>query len=104
VVAAELEMVLIDAHDPPPYRPSADLLLTTLALAAGSRTIAVVLSGTGHDGATGAAVVHRMGGTVIASDEASSAFFSMPRAAISKPGVVDATVALDQIGPLLVSW
>jgi two-component system chemotaxis response regulator CheB len=38
------------AHPPgslPPYRPSADLLLTTLAAAAGARVIAVVLSGGG---------------------------------------------------------
>jgi two-component system chemotaxis response regulator CheB len=103
LVTGELEIVLIDAGDPPPYRPSADLLLTSLAIAARTRSIAVILSGTGHDGAAGAAVVHRVGGTVIASDEASSTFFDMPHAAIRTHGVVDATVPLERIGPLLVS-
>ena len=49
---------------PPPYRPSADLL-TMLALAAGRRVNAAVLSGEGHDAVTGATAVHRFGGTVI---------------------------------------
>jgi two-component system chemotaxis response regulator CheB len=103
LVTADHEIVLIEAGDPPPYRPSADLLLTSLAVAAGTRSIAVILSGSGHDGAAGAAVVHRLGGTVIASDEASSTFFDMPHAAIRADGVVDATVPLERIGPLLVS-
>jgi hypothetical protein len=38
----------------PPDRPWADLLLTTLALAHGSRVITAALSGRGNDAATGA--------------------------------------------------
>jgi two-component system, chemotaxis family, protein-glutamate methylesterase/glutaminase len=75
VVAADNRLVLVPTDGPPPYRPSADLLLTSLALVAGHRTIAVVLSGLGHDGATGAMALHRFGGAVIASDRASSAHF-----------------------------
>jgi chemotaxis response regulator CheB len=52
-------IALIPSGSVPPYRPSADLLLTTLALAAGRRAVAVVLSGEGQDAATGATVVHR---------------------------------------------
>lgn len=85
----------------PPSRPSADLLLTTLAIAAGPRATAVVLSGGGHDGATGATAVHVFGGTVVATDEATSSSFSMPLATIERDGAIDHVVALDEVAPLL---
>lgn len=96
-------MALIASHEPPPYRPSADLLLTSLALTAPSRTIAVILSGGGNDGATGATAVHGFGGIVIASDRASSEDFRMPEAAIGRGDTVDYVVPVDRVAELLVS-
>lgn len=86
----------------PPSRPSADLLLTTLACACRQRVVAVVLSGNGHDGATGATAVHHFGGTVIASDEFTSEVFSMPTATIERDHVIDHILPLERIPPLLV--
>jgi len=103
LITGELRTALIDSGAAPPSRPSADLLLTTLALAAGPQAIAVVLSGHGHDGATGATAVHAFGGTVVASDEASSTYFSMPEATIGRDGIIDHIVTLDQIGDLVGS-
>jgi len=65
-----------------PHRPSGDLLLQSIAEAAGRNGVAVVLSGMGTDGSAGAAAVRRAGGLAIAQDEKSSAVFGMPRAAI----------------------
>ena len=65
-----------------PHCPSGDVLLHSIAAAAGRNGVAVVLSGMGTDGAAGAAAVHRAGGLAIAQDETSSAVFGMPRAAI----------------------
>jgi two-component system chemotaxis response regulator CheB len=93
---------LIESGARPPYRPSADLLLTSLALAAGPRAVAVVLSGHGIDGATGATAVHHFGGLVIASDEASSTEFSMPGATIGRDTIIDYALALDEIPQLLL--
>jgi two-component system chemotaxis response regulator CheB len=64
------------------HRPSADVLLTSIAHAAGAAGVAVVLTGMGSDGALGAAAVKHAGGLAIAQDEASSAVYGMPRAAI----------------------
>ena len=73
----------MDRHTAPgPHCPSGDLLLHSIAEAAGRNSVAVVLSGMGTDGAAGAAAVHRAGGLAIAQDEKSSAVFGMPRAAI----------------------
>jgi two-component system chemotaxis response regulator CheB len=103
LVSRDLRTVLIASGAPPPSRPSADLLLATLATAAGSRAIAVVLSGGGHDGATGATAIHACGGTVLASDEASSASFSMPQAAIHRLDLVDHVVGLDDMAGRLAA-
>lgn len=84
LIAAGPTVALVLSGLAPPNRPSADLLLATLATACGPSATAVVLSGGGHDGATGASAVHRFGGTVIASDELSSEQFSMPQATIER--------------------
>jgi two-component system, chemotaxis family, protein-glutamate methylesterase/glutaminase len=64
------------------HRPSGDMLLRSIAEVAGRTGVAVVLSGMGSDGAAGAALVRERGGLAIAQDEASSAVFGMPKAAI----------------------
>jgi len=96
-------IMLLPAAERPPYRPSADLLFTSLALVAGPRTIAVVLSGSGHDGAIGAEAVHTCGGTVLAADEASSVQFSMPASAIARRDTVDQVLPVTEIAGALVS-
>ena len=79
-------------------RPSVDLLFASAARAFGERTLAVILSGNGFDGSGGVTEVHRLGGVVIAQDEASSEFFSMPREAIQAGGVTY-TLPLASIAP-----
>lgn len=103
LVTAGNRIALISADHSLPYRPSADLLLTSLALVAPRRTIAVILSGLGSDGATGAVALHDRGGVVIAADKASSAYFAMAEAAIRRDGAVDHVLPADEIPALLIS-
>jgi two-component system chemotaxis response regulator CheB len=84
-------------------RPSADILLESLASTYAGDCLAVVFSGTGTDGAAGAAALKDAGGVVLAQDEASSEFFGMPAAAIAS-GAVDQVLALDRIAPALVEF
>jgi two-component system chemotaxis response regulator CheB len=82
-------------------RPSADLLFESMASTYKERAIAVVLTGTGSDGAMGIGAVKKMGGTVIAQDETTSEFFGMPSAAAAT-GNVDFVISLDEISSALV--
>ena len=63
------------------HRPSADVLLNSIAASAGSAGVAVVLTGMGRDGAAGLGAVQKAGGLTIAQDEESSAVFGMPKEA-----------------------
>jgi two-component system chemotaxis response regulator CheB len=103
LIAAGPTVALIGSGVAPPSRPSADLLLATLATTCGPRATAVVLSGRGHDGATGASAIRRFGGTVVASSEASSEYFSMPQAAIDRDAAIDQIVELGDVAALLAS-
>jgi two-component system chemotaxis response regulator CheB len=103
LITAGRTIALIASGALPPARPSADLLLTSLALTAGPRAIAVVLTGHGTDGAIGSAAVHRFGGVVIASDEPTSLHFAMPSATINKHLTTDHILALDDVAALLIT-
>jgi two-component system, chemotaxis family, protein-glutamate methylesterase/glutaminase len=83
-------------------RPSADLLFESVAASHKESAIAVVLTGTGSDGAMGVQAIKKMGGTVIVQDQKSSEFFGMPGAAIHT-GDVDFILPLEEIPPALVT-
>jgi two-component system chemotaxis response regulator CheB len=74
-------------------RPSADLLLQSVAATFKQRAIAVILSGTGKDGLMGIQAIHQMGGSVIVQAENTCEFPELPHAAIQ-------TQAVDHILPL----
>lgn len=84
------------------HRPSGDMLLTSIAAAAGRRGVAVVLTGMGNDGAAGTAAVHAAGGLAITQDEASSAIYGMPKAAFESGG--DLALPPEQIVKTLAAF
>jgi two-component system chemotaxis response regulator CheB len=83
-------------------RPSADLLFESVAASYKERTIAVVLTGTGSDGAMGVEAIKKMGGTVIVQDDKSAEFAGMPSSAI-KTGDVDFVLPLAEISSALIT-
>jgi two-component system chemotaxis response regulator CheB len=83
-------------------RPSADLLFESVAASFKDRAIAVVLTGTGSDGARGLQAIKKMGGTVVSQDEGTSEFFGMPSAAI-QTGLVDFVLPLNEMAPALMT-
>lgn len=61
------------------HAPSVDLLFESAVARYGSRTLGIVLTGMGDDGARGAAAIHRAGGTVLCESELSCVVYGMPR-------------------------
>lgn len=76
-------------EDPPVnrHRPSVDTLFRSIARAAGSQAIGVMLTGMGGDGADAMLEMSQAGAYTIAQDEASCVVFGMPRQAIAAGGV-----------------
>jgi two-component system CheB/CheR fusion protein len=80
-------------------RPSINRLFSSAARLFGERLIAVILTGSGSDGAEGAWEVKAAGGVVIIEDPTTAAFAGMPQSLA--PTTVDLVAHLEQIGPLL---
>jgi two-component system, chemotaxis family, protein-glutamate methylesterase/glutaminase len=95
---------LLEVNDDPPEnfcRPSADYLFRSLAPIYGGRTLAVIMTGMGTDGAQGLKVLKSLGARVIAQDEATSVVFGMAREAISI-GVVDWVLPLQDMADAII--
>ena len=89
--------------DGPPvsrHRPSVDVLFRSVAKFAGDKTLAVIMTGMGDDGASGMKEMHDKGAHTLAQNEATCVVFGMPAVAI-KVGAVDDIVALDGIAKCL---
>lgn len=81
-------------------RPAIDIVMQSVAAVYGERSLGVLLTGMGRDGAIGMQAIRRAGGYAIAQDEATSAIFGMPRAAIEL-GAVDAVLPPQRIAETL---
>jgi two-component system CheB/CheR fusion protein len=79
-----------------------DLFLRSLAADRGSRSIGVILSGTGSDGSRGIREIHEVGGLVIVQTEESAKFDGMPRSAVGT-GVADLIVRPQDMAAAVVA-
>ena len=78
------------------HRPSVDVLFRSVAQAAGSNAVGVLMTGMGDDGAEGLLEMKRAGASTIAQDEATCVVFGMPKAAIDR-GAVDEVLPITRI-------
>jgi two-component system CheB/CheR fusion protein len=92
----EVQVHLEDGTGP---RPSVDLLFQSAAAIYGEDLIAVILSGSGSDGAAGAREVKQAGGTVIVQNPETASFPGMPLSLA--PSIVDIVANPETMGRLL---
>jgi two-component system, chemotaxis family, protein-glutamate methylesterase/glutaminase len=78
------------------FKPSANFLFESVAQAFRTRAVGVILTGMGRDGVEGLRTLRRLGGHIVAQDEASSIVFGMPGTAISA-GIVNTVSPLSDI-------
>jgi len=77
-------------------RPSVDVMFSSVAEAAGSRAVGVILTGMGADGARGLLKMKQAGARTIAQDEASCVVFGMPKEA-TRLGAADQVASLSRM-------
>lgn len=77
-------------------RPAADTLMKSAAEEWGDRSVAVVLTGMGADGAQGALAIKRAGGEVVIQDEETSIVWGMPGTAF-KAGAATRAVPITSV-------
>jgi two-component system chemotaxis response regulator CheB len=82
-------------------RPAADKMMQSVARVWKERTVGVVLTGMGYDGAEGVRAIQQSGGISLAQDEATSVIYGMPRAAW-ETGAVARQVALSDMPTALL--
>jgi two-component system chemotaxis response regulator CheB len=83
-------------------RPRADLTIADVAAAWGERTLLVVLTGMGRDGAQGARAVRAAGGRVLCEAAESCTVYGMPRAVIEE-GLADLALPLGELAEAIVA-
>ena len=94
---------LVDAPPVHHCRPAVDPMFFSLAkLAPRIRTLAVVLTGMGEDGAAGAKAIGDARGYVITQDQKSSVVWGMPGATV-KCGAANDVLPLDAIAPAIIN-
>ncbi|MGZ4733892.1 MAG: protein-glutamate methylesterase/protein-glutamine glutaminase [Terriglobales bacterium] len=82
------------------HRPSADVLLRSVAEEFKNNAVGVLMTGMGDDGAEGLGAIKKEGGMTLAQSEESCVVFGMPKAAIER-GYAIRVVGLDVMGSTL---
>lgn len=78
------------------HRPSVDVMMHSVAKAAGANAVGVILTGMGNDGAKGLLAMREAGAHTIAQDEETSIVYGMPKEAAAMGGASE-ILPLDKI-------
>jgi two-component system chemotaxis response regulator CheB len=81
-------------------KPAVDPLFSSAASVWGPKVMALVLTGMGHDGLSGAKAIVAAGGHVMAQDEATSVVWGMP-GQVAHAGLCSAVLPIKEIAPRL---
>ena len=97
--------VLTELSAAPPEnscRPAVDVMFRSIRAVYGGATLAVILTGMGHDGRDGVRELKNAGAAVVVQDERSSVVWGMP-GAVAQAGLADAVLPLEQIPSALLA-
>jgi two-component system chemotaxis response regulator CheB len=78
------------------YRPSADVMMASVAEAYPGRALGVILTGMGNDGQKGMRAIKAAGGRTIAQDEETCVVYGMSRAVV-EAGLADKVLPIHEV-------
>jgi len=82
-------------------KPSVDVMMNSGVSVFGRNSIGVILTGMGHDGASGMTAIKRQGGRTIAEHESTCVIYGMPKVVVDN-GDADSVVPLHQVSAEIV--
>jgi two-component system chemotaxis response regulator CheB len=85
------------------HKPSVDYLFDSVARLTKGKSLGIILTGMGADGAKGMLAMKQAGCSTVAQDEKSCVVYGMPKEAV-KLGGVDQSVDLDRISGIIEKW
>ncbi|MDH4225680.1 MAG: chemotaxis response regulator protein-glutamate methylesterase [Deltaproteobacteria bacterium] len=97
----EFRVIVSDGPKVNGHKPSVEVLMNSVAQAAGAKAVGVMLTGMGGDGAEGMLAMRKAGARNIAQDEKSCVVFGMPKVAFDRGGA-EKLVPLDHIAQTIM--
>ena len=84
------------------YKPSATVLMNSVAQVNPRKTLGVILTGMGSDGCIGIKVLKENGGYILAQNEASCVVYGMPKAVVDA-GLADQIVDIENMAAAIIA-
>jgi two-component system chemotaxis response regulator CheB len=85
------------------HRPSIDVLFNSIAEHCDGKSIGVIMTGMGRDGASGILNIKKSGGSTVAQNEETSVVYGMNRVAVEL-GAIDTIVPLNDISKKIIEY
>jgi two-component system chemotaxis response regulator CheB len=93
---SRIDVRIVDEPADALYKPSANVLMTSVAKAVGRRGLGIILTGMGNDGKEGIAELKTKGGRALAQSDETCVVYGMPKAIVDA-GLSDEIIDLDDM-------
>ena len=99
---SRVDVVVTDSPKDALYKPSANVLISSVAKAVGKRGLGVILTGMGNDGCQGVKDLKARGGRALAQSDSTCVVYGMPKAIVDD-NLADEVVDLDDLAESIVA-
>lgn len=105
VIEQKISRLEIQVTDEPPgeiYKPSANVMISSVAKAVGRRALGVILTGMGNDGCEGIRELKAKGGRALAQSDSTCVVYGMPKAIVDEK-LADQVVDQDDLAEAIMA-
>jgi two-component system chemotaxis response regulator CheB len=99
---SRVDVVVTDEPADALYKPSANVLISSVARAVGKRGLGVILTGMGSDGCEGVRDLKDKGGRALAQSDSTCVVYGMPKAIVDE-NLADEIVDLDDMAEAIIA-
>ncbi len=99
---SRVDVVVTDSPRDALYKPSANVLISSVAEAVGKRGLGVILTGMGNDGCEGVRALKAKGGRALAQSDSTCVVYGMPKAIVDE-NLADEIVDLDDLAESIMT-